>query len=205
MWQRRCTADLEVLARSWPDGANIGVGCRASGVVGLDLDRHEAGADGVAVFAALCAVYGQPWPSTFTVVTPHSGRHLYFRVPPEITVVSSIGRWPGIDVRAPGYRVGGYRAGPGAVVDGAVYAVQADEPIAPLPQWLAVLLIGRATEQVARPRASTSPMAGQVLRGSGQSPLWPLPGGDARGVGTAPELRLDGPARDLTMQAEPQN
>lgn len=41
-WQRRCTADLEVLARTWPDGANIGVGCRASGIVGLDLDRTFA-------------------------------------------------------------------------------------------------------------------------------------------------------------------
>ena len=47
-----------MLARTWPDGANIGVGCRASGVIGLDLDRHDGGPDGVAVFAALCRVYG---------------------------------------------------------------------------------------------------------------------------------------------------
>jgi hypothetical protein len=139
-WLRRCTADLGVLARNWPDGANIGVGCRASGIVGLDLDRHAGGADGIAVFAALCTVYGQPWPATFTVATPSGGRHLYFRVPPGTTAVSSVGRWPGVDVRSPGYRSGGYLAGPGSVVGGRVYAVEADVPIGPLPGWLAELL-----------------------------------------------------------------
>lgn len=146
-WQRRCTADLEVLARTWPDGANVGVGCRASGIVGLDLDRHPGGADGIAAFDALCALHGQPRPVTFAVATPN-GRHLYFRVPPGAGPASSIGRWPGIDVRAPGYRTGGYLAGPGSVVGGRVYAVEADVPIAPLPGWLAELL-GAGT--VARP------------------------------------------------------
>jgi hypothetical protein len=83
-----------VLARTWPDGANIGVGCRASGVIGLDLDRHDGGPDGVAVFAALCRVYGQPWPDTLTVATPHDGRHLYFRIPPGTAAASTISRWP---------------------------------------------------------------------------------------------------------------
>jgi hypothetical protein len=60
-WQRHCTSDPAVLARTWPAGSNIGVGCRASGIVGLDLDRHDGGPDGIAAFAALCRVYGQPW------------------------------------------------------------------------------------------------------------------------------------------------
>ncbi len=143
-WQRRCTADLEVLARTWPDGANIGVGCRASGIVGLDLDRRDGGPDGVAVFAALCRVYGQPWPDTLTVATPHAGLHLYFRVPPGAAAASTISRWPGIDIRAPGYRSGGYLAGPGSVVDGAEYVIDRDVPAAPLPRWLAGLLTRRA-------------------------------------------------------------
>jgi hypothetical protein len=69
-WQRACTSDLAILARSWPRGANIGVGCRASGVAGLDLDRHPGGPDGVAAFAQLCARLGVTWPATFTVATP---------------------------------------------------------------------------------------------------------------------------------------
>ena len=43
----------------------------------LDLDRHDRGPDGIAAFAALCRVYGQPWPDTLTVATPHNGLHLY--------------------------------------------------------------------------------------------------------------------------------
>ncbi len=132
-WHRRCTADLEVLARTWPAGANIGVGCRASGIVGLDLDRHDGGPDGVAVFAALCRVYGQPWPDTLTVATPHAGLHLYFRIPPGAAAASTISRWPGIDIRASGYRSGGYLAGPGSVVGGAEYVIEHDVPAAPLP------------------------------------------------------------------------
>ena len=77
-WYRRCTADLELLARTWPDGANIGVGCRASGITGVDLDRH-----------------GGP-----------GGLHLYFTVPARLAVPSVAGIWPGVDTRGPGLRLG---------------------------------------------------------------------------------------------------
>jgi len=77
-WHRRCTADLELLARTWPDGANIGVGCRASGITGVDLDRH-----------------GGP-----------GGLHLYFTVPARLAVPSVAGIWPGVDTRGPGLRLG---------------------------------------------------------------------------------------------------
>jgi hypothetical protein len=143
-WHRSCTADLKLLARTWPDGANIGVGCRASGIIGLDLDRHDGGPDGVAVFAALCRIYRQPRPDTLTVATPHAGLHLYFRIPPAAGAASTISRWPGIDIRAPGYRAGGYLAGPGSVVDGIQYVIEHDVPIAALPAWLAGLLVAGA-------------------------------------------------------------
>jgi hypothetical protein len=67
-------------------------------------------------------------------------RALYFRILPGLAVASTIGRWPGIDIRAPGYRTGGYLAGPGSVVDGAGYVIDRDVPAAPLPCWLASLL-----------------------------------------------------------------
>ena len=104
-WHRRCTADLELLARTWPDGANIGVGCRASGIAGIDLDRH-GGPDGVATFAEVCARHGQPWPRTLTVATPSGGLHLYFTVPARLVVPSVAGIWPGVDTRGPGLRLG---------------------------------------------------------------------------------------------------
>jgi hypothetical protein len=138
-WHRRCTADLELLARTWPYGANIGVGCRASGIAGVDLDRH-GGPDGVATFAEVCARHGQPWPCTLTVATPSGGLHLYFTVPAGLVVPSVAGIWPGVDTRGPGLRLGGYLAGPGSVVGGRRYEIARDDPIAELPGWLAALI-----------------------------------------------------------------
>ena len=137
-WPRQVTTDPAVAA-GWPDDANIGVACRASNVVGLDLDRKD-GVDGVDTLRALCAAARWPWPDTLTVATPSGGRHLYFAAPAGVVVPSSIGRWPGIDVRAPGQRLGGYLVGPGSTVDGRPYTIIRDLPIAPLPRWLATRL-----------------------------------------------------------------
>lgn len=136
-WQRACTPDPA--AGSWPAGANTGVGCRASGIAGLDLDRH-GGPDGIASFARLCARRDAAWPVTFTVATPSGGLHLYFRVPAGFTVRSVIGWLPGVDVRGPGHRVGGYLAGAGSVTAAGRYEVAVDVPAAGLPGWLGGLL-----------------------------------------------------------------
>jgi hypothetical protein len=136
-WQLRASTDP---GQPWPAGSNVGVGCRASGVVVLDLDRKNS-VDGVATLERLCAAHEQPWPQTFTVATANGGLHLYFTAPPARVVVSSIGiLGPGIDVRAPGRMSGGYVLGPGSVVGNRAYAVVKDLPIAPAPHWLALLL-----------------------------------------------------------------
>ena len=157
-WHHLCTADLEALARDWPYGANIGVGCRASGIVGVDLDRH-GGPDGVATFAEVCARHGQPWPHTLTAATPSGGLHLYFAVPPGLVVPSAVGIWPGVDTRGPGLRLGGYLAGPGSVVGGRRYEIARDNPITELPGWLAALITRPASARL-RPmtRSLTAPL-----------------------------------------------
>jgi len=145
-WHRQITTDRHVVAE-WPTDANIGVACRASGVVGLDLDRKN-GVDGLDTLRALCAAARQPWPVTLTVTTPSGGLHLYFAAPAGVMVPSSIGRWPGVDVRAPGQRLGGYLVGPGSIVGGRLYVVTRALPIAPLPRWLT----GRLASSGAEPR-----------------------------------------------------
>lgn len=139
-WHDTVTTDPDVVA-SWPDG-NVGVGCRASGIVGLDLDCKD-GVDGMDTLGALCAAARRPWPDTWTVATPRGGLHLYFRAPDGVIVPSSIGRWPGVDVRAPGRHRGGYLVGPGSVIDDRAYKVHRDLPIAPLPAWLTTALAAR--------------------------------------------------------------
>jgi hypothetical protein len=111
--------------------ANIGVGCLASGIVGLDLDRHDGGPNGIAVFAALCRVYGQPWPDTLTVATPHAGLHCTSASrPASRPPARSAGGQASTSARP---ATGGYLADSGSVVDGAKYVIDRDVPAVPLP------------------------------------------------------------------------
>ncbi|WP_198165383.1 bifunctional DNA primase/polymerase [Nocardia fusca] len=153
-WQHTiATGDIQEIRARWRIGANIGIACRASGIVGVDLDRHttggaNAGADGVRQFSEVCRRWGQERPVTLEVATPHDGRHLLFRVPAGLTVPSVSGGTsrlgPGIDIRGPGRTLGAYLAGPGSVVDGREYTIEVDAPIAILPGWLAALIGRRA-------------------------------------------------------------
>ncbi|MEU6460165.1 bifunctional DNA primase/polymerase [Streptomyces sp. NPDC047065] len=143
-WQRRATSDSGALVGLLADGANVGVGCRASRVVALDLDVHEADGsarNGIETLRTQLDIQGlADWPETFTVMTPHRGLHLYFRVPADCTIGSVSGGQsplgPGIDVRGPGRRGGGYLVGPGSVVGGLPYLIVRDVPVAPLPDWI---------------------------------------------------------------------
>ncbi|MER5418175.1 bifunctional DNA primase/polymerase [Streptomyces virginiae] len=136
-WQRQATLLPELLA-----GRGVGIGCRASHAVALDLDVHGDD-DGPGVLAALADRLGESVPETFTVATPSGGRHLYFRAPMDCVIGSvSGGRSPlgrGIDVRGPGRRSGGYLVGPGSIVGGKPYNIARDVPVA-LPRWIVDLL-----------------------------------------------------------------
>lgn len=136
-WQKSATTDPAQVSDRFAAGGNIGVACRASGIVVLDLDRHANGTDGVAGWEALCAEHGQV--ETFTVVTPSDGRHVYFQVPSDAGITSSSGARrglpPGIDVRAPGRRSGGYVLGAGSQTEAGRYRIASDAPVAPLPEW----------------------------------------------------------------------
>jgi Bifunctional DNA primase/polymerase, N-terminal len=164
-WHDRCTADPAELAASWRPGDNIGVGCRASGVVVIDLDRHDGKPDGVATFRALLARAGAAWPETLTVATASGGLHLYFTPPPGLAVWSACGAWPGVDVRGPGIRLGGYVAGPGSVVAGRAYTVADASPAAELPGWLAAALTWR---QAARSACRARPA--RAVSGRAEAP-----------------------------------
>lgn len=148
-WHARCLNDPSRVRDLWRAGENIGVGCRASRVVGLDLDVAD---DGPTVLAALAARLGEHWPATLTVQTPSGGLHLYFRVSGDCTIPSvSGGRTalgPGIDVRGPGRRSGGYLIGPGSAVDGTRYVITRDVPILQLPDWI--------TDRLTNSRAHTA-------------------------------------------------
>jgi Bifunctional DNA primase/polymerase, N-terminal len=155
-WHDQCTADPAAIAARWRPGDNIGIGCRASGIAVLDLDRHAGKPDGVATFGQLLAAAGADWPATLTIATAGGGLHLYFTIPAAMTVCSANGAWPGIDVRGPGYRLGGYVAGPGSVVSGSAYTVAEAAPAAGLPGWLAAALTARQERRHANRRPGSA-------------------------------------------------
>ncbi|TDT93303.1 bifunctional DNA primase/polymerase-like protein [Streptomyces sp. 846.5] len=140
-WQRLATLD-ETMLPELLTGHGIGIGCRASRVVALDLDVHGDD-DGPGMLATLAGRLGKTVPDTFTVATPSGGLHLYFRVSADCTIGSGSGArtlGPGIDVRGPGRRTGGYLVGPGSHVNGQPYTISLDVPVAPLPEWIAARL-----------------------------------------------------------------
>lgn len=144
-WEHTATTSLVRLRRLTGDpGANYAIACGPSNLLVIDTDvakqdaaqaaRHPA--NGLEVLRELAG--DRALPRTFTVSTPSGGRHLYFRPPsegPELrNTVRRIG--PLIDTRG----IGGYVVAPGSRVDGVVYEVLDDSPIAELPEWIASLL-----------------------------------------------------------------
>ncbi|MFF6903538.1 bifunctional DNA primase/polymerase [Streptomyces hydrogenans] len=152
-WQHQATLLPERLPELLA-GRGVGIGCRASHAVALDLDVH-GDEDGPGVLEALAARLGKVVPETFTVSTPSGGQHLYFRAPEGRTIGSSSGGrtrlGPGIDVRGPGHRSGGYLVGPGSVIGGRPYVITRDVPLAPLPSWIDDLLSRRQHATKGRP------------------------------------------------------
>ncbi|GIH25145.1 DNA primase [Acrocarpospora phusangensis] len=110
---------------------NIGVACKASGLLVVDEDQPGA-------FREYAAGVGQVVEDTFTVTTA-KGCHRYYRQPEGVELGNGVGalKGRGIDVR--GARgLGGYVIGPGSVHEtGVIYQpVDMAAPILPAPAWL---------------------------------------------------------------------
>lgn len=76
------TNNSEQLVKWWSDtpNANIGIHLKMSGLVVIDVDRHENGADGVGNLRQLFEKFS-PFPPTYTERTPRNGFHFFFKVP----------------------------------------------------------------------------------------------------------------------------
>lgn len=152
-WRRKVTTTPDLA--TWPSDANIGISCRESRLVVLDLDQGPI--TGREALAFLLAKHRGRWPDTYTVRTPSGGEHLYFHAPADRIIGSGSG-WlgPCIDVRGPGRDAGGYVIGAGSATKVGDYHVLDDTPVADLPLWLARRLERdtqrAAVQQVARAR-----------------------------------------------------
>ncbi len=97
------TVDINRI-RSWwakTPAANIGLNCGKSGIVVVDLDKHDK-SDGLVEWQDLKSKYHFST-NTSESLTGGGGRHLLFKAPQGIEIKSSVGRLaPGIDVRSEG-------------------------------------------------------------------------------------------------------
>jgi hypothetical protein len=148
-WKKAACDDPDQIRRWWaefPD-AVPGIELGQAGLVVIDADRHDDGADGVAALTGLMAGHdGQnPHPKTSTA---GGGEHHYFSQPPGMQLGNAEGRLPkGINVRG----TGGFVVAPGAVrPDGAIWKPAPGFPeltqafqagtVPVLPDWLLELI-----------------------------------------------------------------
>jgi hypothetical protein len=125
-----------------------GIRLESTGLVVIDLDRHEGAPDGVAAFDALCDQYGDV-PECPVTETPSRGFHLAFRQPEGRSLGLREGALQGKGINVRG--VGGYVIAPGAVrSDGTYYGAVAGTPdlceafkactIPVIPDWFVELI-----------------------------------------------------------------
>lgn len=130
---------------------NYGLRLGRTGVCVLDKDGRSA------VTSAFLEEHGAHSP--MEVLTPHAGRHGYFRIPLALTAVRTRIKWLGLGLDV---KLTGAACGPGSVIDGAVYRLKARgrlvhrDELPPLPASLVALLNAAA----APPPARVVPAAG---------------------------------------------
>jgi putative DNA primase/helicase len=116
---------IEVWWQQSPD-SNIGIATgRRSGVLVIDVDPRKCA-------KCLESLHQLALPETFTVRTWSGGWHLYFTLPAESKITIGADLLPGVDWRANG----GYVVAPGSIVNGALYTIAKNLPIAAAPTQL---------------------------------------------------------------------
>ena len=158
-WPEAAANDPTIIRESgWPQGANVGIAAKPSGLLIVDLDQHGRD-DGVKAFSDLCRTHEQDgdWPNTLFIETPTGGYHGYF-LDPSGRFGNGRGQLPpGIDVRGGGQGSGGYVLAAGSIIDrrayegnpelqgrvgcGRPYKIYNDAPVLTLPIWLGGLLL----------------------------------------------------------------
>lgn len=166
-WGLTATNDLVQIINFWTSvdpHANIGVACKPSQLLVVDLDQAKADWNlqktGWAYMHAVCGprVSGEELfdemrfaadgsvPATYEVRTRSGGLHLYFRWPTHWPRISQASPVKGIvDVRGNGGEFGGYVLGEGSEVDGGVYRqdhADARNIVLP-PEWIRALVAER--------------------------------------------------------------
>lgn len=155
------TADPEGVRHYWSKfpTAQIAMPTGAkSGVFVVDLDRKEAGKDGVATWESLATLHGGAAPATLSARSPN-GRHLFFRYHDGVRNVALDKIGPGIEIKGDG---GSVTLAPSRRPDGA-YEWENDVEPAEAPQWLIDLIFNSRPARSISDRLDCDDCAGRGL------------------------------------------
>lgn len=134
------TTAPEQIKRWWEEfpNANIAIATgRISKIVVIDIDVKN----GVNGFESLKQLSINT--ETLTAISPSGGHHLYYYLPQEHQINSSIGVLPGIDIKSDG----GYVLAPGSVIEGKKYEwLNPDAPLIAVPAELLKILKERSAK-----------------------------------------------------------
>lgn len=125
------TTTIEPIERWWteyPD-ANVGI-ATGRGLLVIDVDPRKTG-------QWLESLQSLKIPLTFTVKTWSGGWHLYLAMPAASKITIGADLLPGIDWRG----AGGYVVAAGSIVNGAIYTIARNAPIAAAPAELLERLV----------------------------------------------------------------
>lgn len=182
-WGLTATNDVNRIIYFWTrvdPNANIGVACKPSQLLVVDLDRAKddwnlKGTE----WAHLHAVWGErvngedlfdemrfqlddensdPY-DTFVVSTGSGGTHLYYSWPAHWPVISQASPVKGVvDVRGNGGQFGGYVLGQGSIGETGGYAIENDQPLALPPTWIRRLVAEKPQQpKIQRPKGLMQP------------------------------------------------
>ena len=138
------TDDL-VTIRQWfgsPKDYNIGINCSASGLFVVDCDiKPDKGPAGISSWLVLCERFRTDWESTYCVVTPSGGLHIYWAT--NLALRNSESELA-INIDTKGNN--NYVVAAGSVIDGVEYEhFGGDVPLS-IPEWLEALFKPRPPE-----------------------------------------------------------
>jgi len=139
--------------------AGVGIACKPSGLLVVDLDIKHPPVDGCRSWAELTRASGDPdveracFDRTALVSTTSGGLHLWFANPEGIPGRDNL--LPGIDVKAAQGNCGGFAVAPPTPG----YSVLAVKPPLVVPGWLALILTHKARpKREERSRGSAQPV-----------------------------------------------
>lgn len=181
------TNDSNQINEWWTEDAtrNIGLMLEDHQMVVVDLDQHSETRNGVENYKKLASMY-DPFPSTYTEITPGKGIHFFFKIPDGVIIQQETGAFAdifgrddkgkslsGIDIITKGVPIA-----PTMIISRSVG--RAYEPIenvslnniAPAPDWLVNLLLKKPQEIKTQYRpvakTGTAKKLDMIVQGAGE-------------------------------------